>query len=96
MLPSLPLLFKIKVSIFTGILLGELDGVNIYIFAAAGGMFLYISLVDMVPELNQKVEEDSRVSAKKALFTFFLQNVGIVIGILTLYVLAIFQDNIQL
>ena len=59
-------------------------------------MFLYISLVDMIPELNQKVEEDSRVSVKKALFTFFLQNVGIVIGILTLYVLAIFQDNIQL
>ena len=80
----------------TGIILGELDGVNIYIFAVAGGMFLYISLVDMIPELNQKVEEDSRVSVKKALFTFFLQNVGIVIGILTLYVLAIFQDNIQL
>merc|ERR1712083_1223683 len=31
-----------------GILLGELDA-NCYIFALAGGMFLYISLVDMVP-----------------------------------------------
>ena len=28
-----------------GILLGELDGTNVYIFALAGGMFLYISLV---------------------------------------------------
>ena len=63
-----------------GILLGELDGTNVYIFALAGGMFLYISLVrinsmkdffllliqfifqvDMVPELNQSVEDASRV-----------------------------------
>merc|ERR1711892_228881 len=35
-----------------GILLGELDA-NCYIFALAGGMFLCISLVDMVPELNE-------------------------------------------
>ena len=82
--------------LLTGIVLGELDGVNIYIFALAGGMFLYISLVDMVPELNQAVEADSRLSVKKALFTFFLQNVGIIIGIFTLYVLAIYQDYIQL
>jgi len=79
-----------------GIVLGELEGVNVYIFAVAGGMFLYISLVDMVPELNHEVEKHSRVSAKKALFTFFLQNVGIVLGVLSLYVLAIFQDDIQL
>ena len=59
-------------------------------------MFLYISLVDMVPELNHEVEKQSRVSAKKALFTFFLQNVGIIIGVLSLYVLAIFADDIQL
>ena len=31
-----------------GILLGELDGTNVYIFALAGGMFLYISLVRMI------------------------------------------------
>ena len=79
-----------------GIVLGELEGVNVYIFAVAGGMFLYISLVDMVPELNQAVEADSRTSARKALFTFFLQNVGIIIGIFTLYILAVNEDAIQL
>ena len=59
-------------------------------------MFLYISLVDMVPELNHEVERHSRVSAKKALFTFFLQNIGIIIGVFSLYILAIYQDEIQL
>jgi len=32
-----------------GILLGEIEA-SIYIFALAGGMFLYISLVDMVSQ----------------------------------------------
>jgi hypothetical protein len=34
-------------------LVGELDA-NFYIFGLAGGMFLYISLVDMVPEMNER------------------------------------------
>jgi hypothetical protein len=44
-------------------LAGELDA-NFYIFGLAGGMFLYISLVDMVPEMNEREE------AQPA-FTFF-------------------------
>jgi len=78
-----------------GILLGELDA-NCYIFALAGGMFLYISLVDMVPELNETVEVASRTSVKKAVGTFCLQNVGILTGIVCLYTLARFQDDIQI
>jgi len=78
-----------------GILLGELDA-NCYIFALAGGMFLYISLVDMVPELNESVEVASRTSVKKAMGTFGLQNVGILTGIVCLYTLARFQDDIQI
>lgn len=78
-----------------GILLGELDA-NCYIFALAGGMFLYIALVDMVPELNETVEVASRTSVKKAVQTFFLQNVGILTGIVCLFVLARFQDDIQI
>lgn len=78
-----------------GILLGELDA-NCYIFALAGGMFLYISLVDMVPELNETVEVASRTSVKKALQTFCLQNIGILTGIVCLFTLARFQDDIQI
>jgi len=78
-----------------GILLGELDA-NYYIFALAGGMFLYISLVDMVPELNETVEKASCVSGKKAVQIFCLQNIGIISGIACLYTLARFQDDIQI
>ena len=76
-----------------GILLGELDA-NCYIFGLAGGMFLYISLVDMVPELNESVEEASKISVSKALQTFALQNLGILLGIVCFYTLARFQDDI--
>jgi len=79
-----------------GILLGELDGTNVYIFALAGGMFLYISLVDMVPELNQSVEDASKVSVREALATFSLQNLGILVGIACLYTLARYQDDIAI
>jgi len=77
-----------------GVLLGELDA-NIYIFGLAGGMFLYISLVDMVPELNEVVETASRDGVGKALRIFFIQNIGILIGIISLFTLAKFQDEIQ-
>ena len=79
-----------------GLLLGQISHVTPWIFAATAGIFLYVALVDMVPELNQAVEADSRTSASKALFTFFLQNVGIIIGIFTLYILAVNEGAIQL
>jgi len=78
-----------------GILLGELDA-NCYIFGLAGGMFLYISLVDMVPELNETVEVASRTSISSALQIFLIQNLGILLGIGSLYTLARFQDDIQI
>ena len=69
---------------------------NQYIFAAAGGMFLYIALVDMVPEMNATMDQMSKVSVKKAMLVFLLQNIGIMSGIVSLFVLAKFQDDIQI
>jgi len=79
-----------------GILLGELEGASGYIFGLAGGMFLYISLVDMMPELNEAVETASKTSVKDALTVFLLQNIGILTGIVSLFTLALYQDDIQI
>ena len=67
-----------------------------YIFAAAGGMFLYIALVDMVPEMNSTMDQLSKVGVRKALLIFLLQNIGILTGIVSLFILAKFQDDIQI
>lgn len=77
-----------------GILLGEVEASS-YIFALAGGMFLYISLVDMVPEMNEIAEETSKVSVWKGVKVLILQNLGLFTGITVLYVLAKYQENIQ-
>ena len=77
-------------------MVGEMHMGNQYIFAAAGGMFLYIALVDMVPEMNATMDQMSKVGVKNAMLVFLLQNIGILSGIVSLFVLAKFQDDIQI
>ncbi len=84
------------VGLVLGILLGGLEGANEYIFALAGGMFLYIALVDMLPELNEATDAAAKISRGAAFKTFAIQNVGILVGIACLFVLARFQGNINL
>ena len=62
----------------------------------AGGMFLYIALVDMLPELNSTIEEISKKSIKSSVNVFILQNIGILTGIFSLFVFAKYQHNIEI
>ena len=55
-----------------------------------------IALVDMVPELNATLDQLSKQSAKSAFTVFLLQNIGILTGIFSLFILAKFQDKIQI
>lgn len=82
--------------LFLGIMVGEMHMGNQYIFAAAGGMFLYIALVDMVPEMNATMDQMSKIGVKNAMLVFLLQNIGILSGIVSLFVLAKFQDDIHI
>ncbi len=77
-----------------GIVLGEFEASQ-YIFALAGGMFLYIALVDMMPEMNEVAEEASKESVAGGLRILFLQNLGILSGVAALYLLAKYQDQIR-
>ena len=74
----------------------ELKGLNNYIFAVTGGMFLYIALVDMLPELNSTLEEVSKKSMKSSVHVFILQNIGILTGIFSLFVFSKYQHNIEI
>ena len=47
------------VGLVIGILVGQTQAANEYIFAVAGGMFLYIALVDMAPEMNAATERET-------------------------------------
>jgi hypothetical protein len=48
------------VGLAVGITLGENLKANEWIYAVAGGMFLYIALCDMIPELNEMGDEIER------------------------------------
>ncbi|XP_042890094.1 metal cation symporter ZIP14-like isoform X2 [Penaeus japonicus] len=77
-----------------GIVLGEFTQNSTAIFALAAGMFLYIALVDMVPEMNEVAGKAAEGSWKSAVCILFLQNVGIFLGIASLFLLAYFQDSL--
>ncbi|XP_032042084.1 zinc transporter ZIP8 [Aythya fuligula] len=77
-----------------GILVGNNFAPNI-IFAVAGGMFLYISLADMFPEMNDMLRE--KVTGRKMDLTFFLiQNAGLLTGFAAILLITLYAGNIQL
>lgn len=76
-----------------GILLGQLEGAH-FIFAFAGGLFLYISLTHLIPELKGTVKERLRKSKSEAMIFFVLQNFGVLCGTAIIYTITKYNDNI--
>ncbi|XP_032491534.1 zinc transporter ZIP14 isoform X3 [Phocoena sinus] len=76
-----------------GILAGSHFSAN-WIFALAGGMFLYISLADMFPEMNEVCQEDERNGS--VLIPFVIQNLGLLTGFSIMLVLTMYSGQIQI
>ncbi|XP_012663189.1 zinc transporter ZIP14 isoform X1 [Otolemur garnettii] len=76
-----------------GILAGSHFSAN-WIFALAGGMFLYISLADMFPEMNEVCQEDEKKGS--ILIPFVIQNLGLLTGFTIMLVLTMFSGQIQI
>ncbi|XP_014292154.1 metal cation symporter ZIP8 [Halyomorpha halys] len=81
------------IGLFLGILLGQLEGAHL-VFAFAGGLFLYISLSHLIPELKGTVKERLRKSKGEATIFFLLQNIGIITGTSIIYVITKYNDAI--
>ncbi|KAK2826701.1 hypothetical protein Q5P01_020915 [Channa striata] len=85
------------VSCYIGLVLGILVGSNFApnaIFAIAGGMFLYISLADMFPEMESIAREQRRTSDK--IVFFLIQNAGLFTGFTVILLITIFAGDINL
>ncbi|XP_049721905.1 metal cation symporter ZIP14 isoform X1 [Elephas maximus indicus] len=76
-----------------GILAGSHFSAN-WIFALAGGMFLYISLADMFPEMNEVSQEDERKGS--VLTSFVIQNLGLLTGFTIMLLLTMYSGQIQI
>ncbi|XP_041855172.1 metal cation symporter ZIP14 isoform X1 [Melanotaenia boesemani] len=78
-----------------GILAGNSFSPN-WIFALAGGMFLYIALADMFPEMNEVSREEEDAGGSRFLITFAIQNAGLLTGFSIMLLLTTFSGQIQL
>lgn len=78
-----------------GIVIGDLQNATPYVFALAGGMFLYISLVDIMGELSNKLELAAKKDIKETAWLLFLQNIGIILGVGIMFSLAKYSDKIN-
>lgn len=66
-----------------------------YIFAMAGGMFLYMALVDVMKEMNRSMENAARKGIRSSLQILALQNLGILIAVICLSILAIYEKEMD-
>ncbi|XP_037114960.1 metal cation symporter ZIP14 isoform X3 [Syngnathus acus] len=78
-----------------GILAGNSFSPN-WIFALAGGMFLYISLADMFPEMNEVSREEENAGGGSFLLTFAIQNAGLLTGFGIMLLLTTYSGQIRL
>uniref|UniRef100_A0A1A7YGH6 Solute carrier family 39 (Zinc transporter), member 10 n=1 Tax=Iconisemion striatum TaxID=60296 RepID=A0A1A7YGH6_9TELE len=81
---------------YVGMIIGTAVGqythnVTNWIFAITAGMFLYVALVDMLPEM---LHGDSEEHKRCHLGHFILQNVGMLTGFSIMLLIAIFEDRI--
>uniref|UniRef100_A0A3B4B5G4 Uncharacterized protein n=1 Tax=Periophthalmus magnuspinnatus TaxID=409849 RepID=A0A3B4B5G4_9GOBI len=81
------------IGLVLGILLGSSFAPNV-IFAIAGGMFLYIALADMFPEMDNIAREQSKRSSK--IIFFLIQNAGLLSGFTIILLITMFAGDINL
>ncbi|ETN64891.1 hypothetical protein AND_003353 [Anopheles darlingi] len=74
-----------------GIMVGHQPQASAWIFALAAGMFLYIAMVDMIPELTSSHGAEERCK----LSDFGLQLLGLVVGFGIMLLIAIYEHDLM-
>ncbi|KAL4224687.1 hypothetical protein ACF0H5_015383 [Mactra antiquata] len=83
------------IGLVVGIFLGENTSAHVWVFAFAGGMFLYISLVDMMPEMNATAESEEKKHSIGPKQIFLLQNLGLLSGFGVMLIMAVYGGNLE-
>ena len=83
------------VGLIVGLILGFETSAVHYIYGIAGGMFLYISLVDMLPESIQMIHGLAGKSKKRGFKLLFIQSFFILFGMGAMLLLSFYAHKIE-
>ncbi|KRX58387.1 Zinc transporter ZIP8, partial [Trichinella sp. T9] len=83
------------VGFVVGVVLGGIGSSDHYIFAFAGGLFIFISFANMIPDMNGKLEMELKQNFKNGLGIFFVHFSGILFGLVCLFFLAMYNEQIH-
>ncbi|KAK5648941.1 hypothetical protein RI129_003833 [Pyrocoelia pectoralis] len=72
-----------------GVWLGTTESASSWVFAVAAGSFIYIALVDMLPELSNSHEEDGMP------YQCLLQFGGLFLGVAIMTVIALYEHDLK-
>lgn len=86
----------IYIGLVIGIIIGANTDANTYIFAFAGGLFVYIALADMIPEMNNQAKSAAQLGHDSTLTVFVHQNIGLLLGFGIVILLSIYGQYISL
>ncbi|XP_055959324.1 zinc transporter ZIP4 isoform X2 [Patella vulgata] len=73
--------------LYVGIAAGKLEAATEWIFLVGAGMFLYVALANLLPELQKYFQEH------RTWQMFLAQNIGILSGYAAMLTIAIFEDD---
>ncbi|VDN30823.1 unnamed protein product [Gongylonema pulchrum] len=77
-----------------GVVLGSVESTLRYVFGFSGGMFLYIALSCMMPEMKSTMEKALENGYRDALFVLSLQTTGLAVGTSSMFFFARYGDMI--
>ncbi|XP_033105709.1 zinc transporter ZIP10-like [Anneissia japonica] len=75
------------IGMMLGVGIGRIEEANLWIFALTGGMFLYIALVDLLPELLE--------SSNRHVCMVLLQSFGIMCGLGIMVLIGLYEETMQ-
>nr|KAF6337455.1 solute carrier family 39 member 10 [Myotis myotis] len=82
------------IGMFIGTAVGQYaNNITLWIFAVTAGMFLYVALVDMLPEMLHG-DGDNEEHGFCPVGQFVLQNLGLLFGFAIMLVIALYEDKI--
>lgn len=91
------------VGLVVGIVLGESTTATRWVLAVAGGLFLYVPLCDMLPEMSQHLDllvmkaraSEGKMATREVWIVLFCQSLGLLIGIMIIFIVVTFSGDIE-